>query len=131
MDINDWIVALLVAIVLLVLTFGVVIVLRLGSIDESTSRATHVLEYEVLRLLLRLTSNELGSTGHDVATIRETLRELPAKLDRIVAVSSGFRPRREHEPETDGKHLKYVGVGEAVLDIAKEVSAIRAAVQRK
>lgn len=131
MDTNDWIVVLLAAIALLVLAFGVVIALRLGSIDESTSRAAHVLEYEVLRLLSRLTSNELGSTGHDVATIRETLREVPAKLDRIVAASSGFRPRREQELETDGKHLRYVGVGEAVLDIAKDVSAIRAEVQRK
>jgi hypothetical protein len=129
--ISDWIVILLAAIGLLMLVFGVLIVLRLGSIDESTHRAAHILEHDVLRLLSRLTSNELGSTGHDVATIRETLREVPSKLDRIVAAASGFRPKREHELETDGGQLKYVGVGEAVLDIAKDVSAIRAEVQRK
>jgi hypothetical protein len=129
LDTQNWIVLLLSGVVILTLVFGILIVLRLASIDQSMARTTHVLEYEILPGLKGLLSTELGTTGHEIRAIQETVRGLPTKLDVLARKLSTFTARGELD--TGRGPLKEVGVGDILSDIARDVSTIGIHIRKK
>ena len=129
MDQFDWMIWLLSATALGILVLGVVISVRLGSIDQSTARIAHVLEFEVLPRLAQLTATDPGTTGHEIRAIGQIVGKLPAKLDHLSRQLSTFEPATEFD--TSRGPLKRVGIGDVISNVAKDLSQVKELLRKK